>query len=33
MEEPNCLMPEEREQGQVLACISRPVKPVVVDVP
>jgi ferredoxin-NADP reductase len=33
MEEPNCLMPEEREQGQVLACISRPVTPVVVDVP
>jgi ferredoxin-NADP reductase len=33
MEEPNCLMPQEREQGQVLACIARPVTPVVVDVP
>ncbi|HEX8704229.1 MAG TPA: ferredoxin--NADP reductase [Myxococcaceae bacterium] len=33
MEEPNCLMPREREQGQVLACVSRPVTPVVVDVP
>lgn len=33
MEEPNCLVPREREQGQVLACVSRPVTPVVVEVP
>ncbi|MDY7230981.1 ferredoxin--NADP reductase [Hyalangium rubrum] len=33
MEEPNCLLPEERAQGQVLVCIGRPVTPVVLDVP
>jgi ferredoxin-NADP reductase len=33
MEEPNCLMPREREQGLVLACIARPVSSVVVEIP
>jgi ring-1,2-phenylacetyl-CoA epoxidase subunit PaaE len=33
MEEPNCLLPEEREQGKVLACISRPLSPVVLALP
>jgi ferredoxin len=33
MEEPNCLTDEERARRQVLMCVSRPVSPVVVDVP
>lgn len=33
MEEPNCLTAEERARGQVLACVSRPVTPVTVEVP
>lgn len=32
MEEPNCLTHEERERGQVLACVARPVSPVTVEV-
>jgi hypothetical protein len=33
MAEPNCLTSEERAQGHILACVSRPVGPCVVEVP
>ena len=33
MEEPNCLTPDEREQGYVLACVSRPRTTVKLEVP
>jgi ring-1,2-phenylacetyl-CoA epoxidase subunit PaaE len=33
MEEPNCLLPEERAEGKVLACIAHPVSAVVLEVP
>lgn len=33
MEEPHCLTPQERAQGYVLACVSRPLSPVEVLVP
>ncbi len=33
LEEPNCLSHEERASGQVLACVSRPLSPVAVEVP
>jgi ring-1,2-phenylacetyl-CoA epoxidase subunit PaaE len=32
MEEPNCLTTQERDAGQILACISRPCRPVTVEV-
>lgn len=33
MQEPHCLTPQERAQGYVLACVSRPLSPVEVLVP
>jgi ring-1,2-phenylacetyl-CoA epoxidase subunit PaaE len=33
MDEPNCLSAEERAAGHVLACVSRPASPCVVEVP
>jgi ring-1,2-phenylacetyl-CoA epoxidase subunit PaaE len=33
MAEPNCLTSEERAQGHILACVSRPAGPCVVEVP
>jgi ferredoxin len=33
MEEPHCLTREERARGRVLACVSRPVSPVKVELP
>ncbi|MEO0324476.1 MAG: ferredoxin--NADP reductase [Myxococcota bacterium] len=33
MEEPNCLSPEEREAGQVLACVARPLSPAALELP
>ena len=33
MDEPNCLTDEERARGYVLACVSRPSSPCIVEVP
>lgn len=33
MEEPNCLLPEERAKGFILACVSRPLSPCKVELP
>lgn len=33
LEEPNCLSQEERASGMVLACVSRPLSAVAVEVP
>jgi ferredoxin-NADP reductase len=33
LEEPNCLSPDERARGEVLACVARPTSPLVLEVP
>ncbi len=33
MDEPNCLSPQERTEGYVLACVSRPTSPCTIEVP
>jgi ring-1,2-phenylacetyl-CoA epoxidase subunit PaaE len=33
MDEPNCLAPDERAEGKVLACVSRPASPCTFEVP
>jgi len=33
IEEPNCLLPEERAKGFILACVSRPLTPTKVELP
>ncbi|MCA9676280.1 MAG: 2Fe-2S iron-sulfur cluster binding domain-containing protein, partial [Myxococcales bacterium] len=33
LDEPNCLSPEERARGRILACVARPMSPCTVVVP